>query len=250
MQINASTPRYCAHDTETSVEVTHAGKIRSTHVHAAQPEECSDAPLALPREEEPSFLSSIGRAVLGALDAVVGLAWSLVSAPFAALLSGTSTLERSLSAEERAEARRVFGDSIDLEQVKIGSASGLVRWANQGRDHTIGNEVITQDGKIDMAILMHELTHVWQFQHGGGRYLPKAAGAQLDGALGGAGYDWRRGTDHGKRWAELNPEQQGQLVQDLYQDLFSESPNEERRFKYAPAYQEALRALRAGHGAP
>jgi hypothetical protein len=62
------------------------------------------------------------------------------------------------------------------------------------------------------GLLVHELTHVWQYQHGGPDYLSKALWAQLVGD----GYDWRKGLDAGKPWEALNPEQQAALLEEAY----------------------------------
>jgi hypothetical protein len=72
----------------------------------------------------------------------------------------------------------------------------------------------------DMAWLIHELTHVWQFGHGGYRYALAAVIGQL--RLGSAVY--RYGGEQGlaeaagrpARWSDFNPEQQGDIVRDYY----------------------------------
>ena len=68
--------------------------------------------------------------------------------------------------------------------------------------------------------LIHELTHVWQYQHIGWRYLTKALIAQFrdkDQAYdygGEAGLLKSRQED--KRFMQFNPEQQGNIVQDYF----------------------------------
>lgn len=65
---------------------------------------------------------------------------------------------------------------------------------------------------------MNETTHVWQHQHGGTDYMSEAAWAQAT-----EGYGCGDAiTSQNKTWAMLNPEQQGQLIQDAYGgNLFS-----------------------------
>jgi type VI secretion system secreted protein VgrG len=72
----------------------------------------------------------------------------------------------------------------------------------------------------DMAWLIHELTHVWQYGHRGYRYALDAVRGQLQ--LGSAVYDYggAKGLAHAAaRHASLsdfNPEQQGDMVRDYY----------------------------------
>ncbi len=72
----------------------------------------------------------------------------------------------------------------------------------------------------DMAWLMHELTHVWQYRQRGYRYAVDAVSKQL--RHGAAAYDY--GGESGLNAAaarhaslsDFNPEQQGDIVRDYY----------------------------------
>ena len=72
----------------------------------------------------------------------------------------------------------------------------------------------------DMAWLIHELTHVWQYRQGGFRYAFNAVRKQL--RHGAAAYDY--GGEAGLNAAasrhaslsDFNPEQQGDIVRDYY----------------------------------
>ena len=79
----------------------------------------------------------------------------------------------------------------------------------------MGNTIYMKDVK-SFDVLVHELTHVWQFQNGGNDYMLKAGWAQFTNWLGGndtrVAYDWTRDIDRG--WAALNAEQQAHLIQD------------------------------------
>ncbi len=72
----------------------------------------------------------------------------------------------------------------------------------------------------DMAWLIHELTHVWQYQHSGPNYLTKALGVQL--TKGPKAYDYgglkgldKASTEH-RSLNDFNPEQQGDIARDYY----------------------------------
>lgn len=63
-----------------------------------------------------------------------------------------------------------------------------------------------------LSVLVHETTHVWQNQNGGTDYISEALWAQFT-----VGYGYGDDIFHKKKtWAMLNPEQQGQLIQDAY----------------------------------
>lgn len=79
----------------------------------------------------------------------------------------------------------------------------------------------------DTAWLIHELTHVWQYEHSGWVYLPQAMSERvLQGSkaykyssksgLPDRGMDLQEQWQGGKRFREFNREQQGNLVRDYY----------------------------------
>lgn len=84
------------------------------------------------------------------------------------------------------------------------------------RPFTSGNTIYLKDHGPShpehMSTLVHEVTHVWQHQHGGSDYKLEALWAQSFGE----GYVWQNGVAEGKSWVELNPEQQAQLIQDAW----------------------------------
>ena len=62
-------------------------------------------------------------------------------------------------------------------------------------------------------VLVHEMTHVWQYQHRGWTYAPAALWAQITHLRGGA-YDWGPDAQKRRPFSALNPEAQAQAVQD------------------------------------
>lgn len=157
-----------------------------------------------------------------------------------------SQAERPLNEQERAFAERLFGSSLDLDKVRISRGNPLLFALNGQREVTLGNVILAPDGRLSPSIFIHELTHVWQFQNGGADYTLKAAYAQAFGE----GYDWQRAIQAGATWEQLNPEQQGQLIQDLHTDRFGSHPNTARLEAHERHYDEALKQLHERRGAP
>jgi tetratricopeptide (TPR) repeat protein len=162
------------------------------------------------------------------------------------MIARLSTHRRGLTASEIAEARLVFDDGLDYSRVFIVENTPLPNWlADIGRSpkpnaFTLGNvcyfpvrlgtaaEVIKRGEIAPMAWLIHELTHQWQYQQMGWRYLVEALGAQLRSGV--QAYDYQRDyssreaalkASHaaGRRLADFNLEQQGDLARDYYYAL-------------------------------
>jgi Domain of unknown function (DUF4157) len=142
--------------------------------------------------------------------------------------------DRPLTPDEISAAQTIFGNTIDYGAVTLSFASIPTHIAAQSptktRSVTVGNTInldadcfvpgsskLTSEGK---SVLIHELTHVWQYQHEGWSYAAKALYAQNTEP--GGGYDWRRYYDQGLGWDQWNPEAQAQAVQD-YNDALTKA---------------------------
>lgn len=105
-----------------------------------------------------------------AVDAITLTVGLLIIAP---LMFGG----RLLTEEEILLAESIFADGLDLDGVRI-NEGGLLTWFYPGV--TTGNIISFPTGTFDFsnendkALFLHELTHVWQYQHSGWGYLPKA----------------------------------------------------------------------------
>ncbi|MCP3062957.1 DUF4157 domain-containing protein [Myxococcus sp. K38C18041901] len=212
--------------------------------------------LVLGRRREGGFLLRRGlvRVAQLPLDAVLMLAGRMVSA--VQVLLGLEPVGRRLTGFEVALLRPVFGTSLDYAAVRVKEGPVGVLGI-PGRAFAHGDTVFIppRSGPTDVALLTHELTHVWQHQHGGTAYLSAALAAQFWGD----GYDWRKGVRDGLRWEELNPEQQAQLIEDatvagLVHPDHAELSQRVRLKGWTeaslPVLDEALASLRAGRGAP
>jgi len=161
---------------------------------------------------------------------------------------------RGLKPEEITELRKVFGDSVDYSQIRVHDnvKDGLV---GSNRAMTLGNDIYmpgdrTSDSSY-AATLVHEMTHAWQSQNGGPDYAAKAIEAQLTGP--GGGYDWEAGVKQGQGWAQLNPEQQGELIQNAYESGWFNNPSQPFNYNgtdYTSVIQSAVDQLRNRQGAP
>jgi hypothetical protein len=146
---------------------------------------------------------------------------------------------RTMTEYEIRQARRVFGDAIDYTKVRINEGSISAKVASVGGyARTIGNTVhMPEGGSRNMAFMIHELTHVWQYQHQGWTYAPKCIWAQIT-----EGYSYvpsdldqwnahlegkdplpstpdealRSARQEGKTLQSFNPEQQGDILADYF----------------------------------
>jgi hypothetical protein len=117
---------------------------------------------------------------------------------------------RRLDAHEQATLRRIFADSVDLDQVRVKEGrAGLFSLTD--RPFVLGNTIYMKS-LVDspataerdfMHVLVGEVTHVWQYQNGGTDYMSESLYSQAFGH----GYQWARDAGN-VPWAELEPEQQ------------------------------------------
>jgi hypothetical protein len=158
---------------------------------------------------------------------------------------------RPLTPAEIAEARLVFGPGLDYRRAYVAENAAWPDWIDglgarvQKRmrhkdEHnavTIGStsyfpvtlntaaDAVAAGNLRDMSWLIHELTHQWQFQRWGWRYLSAALQVQL--REGRRAYDYRRDQPSleaalqtaraaGRTLLAFNPEQQGDIARDYY----------------------------------
>lgn len=154
-----------------------------------------------------------------AFDALVAVPQTLLDAGLMAggkALSAVQTLTfleapgRRLDAHEQTTLRRVFADSVDLDQVRVKEGrAGLFSLTD--RPFVLGNTIYMKS-LVDspataerdfMHVLVGEVTHVWQYQNGGTDYMSESLYSQAFGQ----GYEWARDAGN-VPWTELEPEQQ------------------------------------------
>jgi hypothetical protein len=137
---------------------------------------------------------------------------------------GLESPARGLSDTEKELFEDIYGDSVDLDQVRV-KRGGL---ASVGAARTVGNTIYLPDHYFDASgnltadgreTLAHEMGHVWQNQNGGGDYMHKALWAQAKAAVGSGSrngaYDWVTAANAGVAFEDLNPEQQAHVIEDI-----------------------------------
>ena len=131
-----------------------------------------------------------------------------------------------LSSTERTAAQGVLGpNALRWDEVRIdeGGVLGLVFKLNQGRAFTTFHTInMTATDRSNLSIVVHELTHVDQYEHAGSVYIGQALGDQI--AEGSHAYDYggTQGLEDaakaGKHYSEFGRERQAQIAQDYYTD--------------------------------
>lgn len=139
---------------------------------------------------------------------------------------------RILRRDEIETAHTLFGDTIDWSVVRI-TVDSIWSWRSA---RTIGNTIhlwhshFEPDGATltylaGWPTLIHELTHIWQYQQSGWGYLISSLWAQFkcwrDRSK---AYDWESAIQRGVPWEGWNAEQQAQAVEDYYRSGCSAAP--------------------------
>jgi hypothetical protein len=136
----------------------------------------------------------------------------------------------------------IFAGVTDLREIELDTASsvfgtnairyGAVRAAEDGllgiifrlnknraftTFHTINIPKIGHHSRSHLDIILHELTHVYQFELVGSIYIWQSLRAQRTNGYGYGGWQQlQKDRVNGKHYCEYNREQQGQIVQDYY----------------------------------
>lgn len=119
---------------------------------------------------------------------------------------------RFLKPEERRLLLTIFGNSVNLDPVEIVNTSV----GPQGRPYTLGNTIRVPHGTtFDAATLVHEMTHVWQFQTRGTGYISDSVLHQM--ASGQDAYVVKLVA--GQSFYDYPAEQQAMIVERYYADV-------------------------------
>jgi hypothetical protein len=153
-----------------------------------------------------------------------------------------------LTQTEIGAASRVFGrGAIRYDAVRIADG-GLLRllFGLKGiraftTFHTINLRISGEHSRSNLDIVVHELTHVYQFEVAGSIYIWEAIHAQRTTGYGYGGWqqlqvDWGKG----EHFRNYNREQQGQIAQDYYAEVVEKgrSPQDPVRQAYEPFITE------------
>jgi Domain of unknown function (DUF4157) len=123
---------------------------------------------------------------------------------------------RGLTGTELALVQGVFGTAIDYSRVRLIRTSVL-------EYRTVANSIRVPENftiaNAEMAqTLIHEMTHVWQYQHGGTSYLSVSLGTQIAAQVGRGNrnfaYDYQ--IQPNKTFFDFTPEQQAFMVENYF----------------------------------
>lgn len=165
------------------------------------------------------LLSGNGRVALKGLgDVFSPLAGRIILVAGRAVSWGQTVLgverERALKSDERAALERVFRKSVALYNVRVVEGKAGVFSVNSD-PFTLGNKIYMKDTSPGawLKTLVHECTHVWQYEHLGARYTSDALWAQNTPNK----YNWRAEMDDGKtHWVDFNREAEAEFVEDVF----------------------------------
>jgi hypothetical protein len=119
---------------------------------------------------------------------------------------------RLLSDIEIEIGKEVFQQNIDLQLVMLDNQSYLIR---RGMAFAyVSLNTINYLKPMPADVFVHELVHVWQYQHFGAGYIATALAAQKTEA--GYNYTFTEGWFEASSLLEFNPEQQADIIQDAY----------------------------------
>lgn len=123
---------------------------------------------------------------------------------------------RKLSPLEIKMAKTIFGDSINYARVRIDEKAqiGCRHW----HFLYVSFYTINAWGAFREDLLIHELAHVWQFQHFGGVYIPRAIKAMNseEGYNYGGIQKLKAQLRLGKTIFDFNYEQQADIITDYF----------------------------------
>jgi hypothetical protein len=120
-----------------------------------------------------------------------------------------ATAGRPLTTTERRILEEVFGMSINLDRIRLTETNVAVN----GRAYTLGNTIrFPTRATVDLRTLVHEATHVWQYQTKGAGYISDSVWHQAAG--GQAAYDVTIVT--GQSIHRYHAEQQAMIVERYY----------------------------------
>ncbi len=113
-------------------------------------------------------------------------------------------------------ARSVFGDGINYRRVRIDELAVL--GPRQKRFCYVSFYIINSWGPMQNSLLLHELTHIWQYEKMGAVYMPRAIRAQYSRwAYNYGGVAMLKSyLKKGKDFFSFNLEQQGDIVSDYH----------------------------------
>lgn len=135
-----------------------------------------------------------------------------------------SNSKRPLTESEKDLARPIFQSSINLEKVRV------IKTDIINAPTTLGNNIRVSPGNsMSDATLIHELTHIWQFQTQGNRYISNSLYHQCKAIIKhgdrNAAYEVKIAL--GKSFYSYTAEQQAVIIEQYFLNRYNERANNE-----------------------
>lgn len=169
-----------------------------------------------------------------ALERLVHLPFDLVLIPLARLyLAGAALIKgggEALDGHQKELLKKRFGPTVDVDAIRV-VPNGPWPFINSKNDAiTIGNTIYIDRPLSELTddLLVHEATHVMQYQSGGPDYATRAF---WHGQLTDEKYNFALAFANGKtHWEDLNLEQQAELMQTIQRSGFDPGVRGRDRF--------------------
>lgn len=123
---------------------------------------------------------------------------------------------RYLSEDEVILARGIFGRSIDFSRVRL-IPTEVLEYRTIGNTIRIPHDFTITDEYMAQTFI-HELTHVWQYQQSGTRYISESLGAQIGATIerGGRNFAYDYSITPDKSFFDFSHEQQASIVESYF----------------------------------
>ncbi|MFK7934402.1 MAG: hypothetical protein AB8G22_12895 [Saprospiraceae bacterium] len=155
---------------------------------------------------------------------------------------------RPLTNWEKQLAQQVFGNTINYERVRLDEYA--LAGPRQYQFCYVSFFTVNSWGKMNNALLLHELTHVWQYENLGATYIPRALRAQHSEM----GYNYggvealKEARSNQQTIYHFNLEQQADIVMDYYhlREGYCAQWDATASFQDLPVYEYFVDQLKAG----
>jgi len=126
---------------------------------------------------------------------------------------------RPLLRNEEDLVRQVFQDSVDYSRVRI-IITDIAGGTTVGNNIRLPNE-FSMSNSYWREVLVHEMTHVWQYQHSGSGYITTSLFQQLYAGIttGSRNFAYAYTIDATKSFFDYYPEQQALIVENYFSML-------------------------------
>lgn len=143
---------------------------------------------------------------------ILGLDWLGLGISYEVITWLTKWNLRPLDEQEHQVLYQLFGDTIDYERIRIDERAYV--GPRQVPICYVSFYTINSWGPMQLATLVHETVHIWQYERVGAAYIPRALRAQRTAA----GYDYGGFSELANApslWS-FNYEQQADIVADYW----------------------------------